>query len=89
MIHSKQQAVQNSGPWDPWQASDLKKKNLPGTSRGCRVQNSGPWDPWPPVVENSRLFARRAHSAQTPPQTPKRENPRPITFAVQNWRRSL
>ena len=28
MIHSKQHGVQNSGPMDPWQASDLKKKTL-------------------------------------------------------------
>ena len=24
-----------------------------------KQQNSGPWDPWLPVMENSRLFARR------------------------------
>ena len=29
------------------------------------VWSSGPWDPWLPVVEDSRLFARRAHSAVT------------------------
>ena len=28
------------------------------------VQNLGPGDPWLPVVENSRLFAQRAHSAR-------------------------
>ena len=27
------------------------------------MQNSGPWDLWLPVVENSQLFAQRAHSA--------------------------
>ena len=58
MINSKQHGVQNSEPWDPWQASD-EKKNPWRTSRGCRVQNSGPWDPWLPVVENSRLFEQR------------------------------
>ena len=31
------------------------------------MQNSGPWDPWLPVVENSRLFAQRAHSARCAP----------------------
>ena len=29
------------------------------------MQNSGPWDPWLTVVENSRLFAQRGHSAGT------------------------
>ena len=58
MINSKQHGVQNSGPWDPWQASD-KKKSLVYQQGGCRVQNSGPWDPWLPVMENSRLFAQR------------------------------
>ena len=29
------------------------------------MQNSGPWDPWLPVVEYSRLFAQRVHSACT------------------------
>ena len=29
-----------------------------------RVQNSGPCNPWLPVVENSRLFAQRGHSAR-------------------------
>ena len=28
MINSKQDGVQNSGPWDPWQASDEKKRYL-------------------------------------------------------------
>ena len=28
MINSKGHGVQNSGPWDPWQASDEKKKFL-------------------------------------------------------------
>ena len=28
MINSKHHGVQNSGPWDPWQASDYKKKTL-------------------------------------------------------------
>ena len=32
-------------------------------SKQHRVQNSGPWDGWLPVVENSRLFAQRWHSA--------------------------
>ena len=59
--------VQNSGPWDPWQASDLKKKSLVYQQGGCRVQNSGPWDPWLPVVENSGLFTQRAHSARCAP----------------------
>ena len=27
------------------------------------MQNSGLWDPWLPVVESSRLFAQRVHSA--------------------------
>ena len=31
------------------------------------TQNSGPWDPWLPVVENSRLFAQRVHSARCAP----------------------
>ena len=31
------------------------------------VQNSGPWDPWLLAVENSRLFARRGHSARFAP----------------------
>ena len=31
------------------------------------MQNSGPWDPWLPVVENSRLFAQRSHSARCAP----------------------
>ena len=31
------------------------------------VQNPGPWDPWLPVVENSRLFAQRGHSARRAP----------------------
>ena len=31
------------------------------------VQNSGPWDPWLSGVENSRLFAQRAHSARCAP----------------------
>ena len=31
------------------------------------VQNSGPWDPWLHVVENSRLFAQRGHSARCAP----------------------
>ena len=31
------------------------------------VQNSGPWDPWLRGVENSRLFAQRAHSAWCAP----------------------
>ena len=44
-----------------------EKKNPWCTSRGCRVQNSGPWDPWLPVVENSRLFAQRVHSARCAP----------------------
>ena len=30
--------------------------------------NSGPWDPWLPVVENSRLFAQRRHSARCAPR---------------------
>ena len=29
------------------------------------MQNSGPWDPWLLVVENSRCFAQRGHSAGT------------------------
>ena len=29
------------------------------------MQNSGPWDPWLLVVENSRLCAKRGHSAGT------------------------
>ena len=40
----KQHGVQNSGPWGPWQASDLKKKNPWCTSRagvGCRIQDLG------------------------------------------------
>ena len=32
------------------------------------MQNSGPWDPWLLVVENSRLFAQRAHSARCAPK---------------------
>eukprot|EP00670_Eutreptiella_braarudii_P027608 CAMPEP_0174380630 /NCGR_PEP_ID=MMETSP0811_2-20130205/123496_1 /TAXON_ID=73025 ORGANISM="Eutreptiella gymnastica-like, Strain CCMP1594" /NCGR_SAMPLE_ID=MMETSP0811_2 /ASSEMBLY_ACC=CAM_ASM_000667 /LENGTH=187 /DNA_ID=CAMNT_0015533551 /DNA_START=722 /DNA_END=1285 /DNA_ORIENTATION=- len=35
--------------------------------QGLWVQNSGPWDPWLPVLENSRLFAQLAHSAQCAP----------------------
>ena len=31
-------------------------------SKPHRVQNAGPWGPWLPGVENSRLFAQRAHS---------------------------
>ena len=31
------------------------------------VQNSGPWDPWLPLVENSRLFVQRTHSALCAP----------------------
>ena len=31
------------------------------------LQSSGPWDPWLPVLENSRLFAQLAHSAQCAP----------------------
>ena len=38
------------------------------TSRGCRVQMSRPWDPWLSVMENSRLFAQRGHSARCAPQ---------------------
>ena len=68
MINSKQPGVQNSGPWDPWQASKLKK-NPRCTTRGCRVQNSGPWDPWLLVVENNRLFAQRGHSARCAPKS--------------------
>ena len=41
-----------------------KKKSLV-YQQGLRVQNSGPWDPWLPMVENSRLFAQRGHSAGT------------------------
>ena len=33
------------------------------------MQNSGPWDPWLLVVENSRLFAQRGHSARCAPQS--------------------
>ena len=70
MINSKQHGVHNSGPWEPWQAS----KSLVYQQGGGRVQNSGPWDPWLPVVENSQLFAQRAHSAGTmhgaPPTSP-------------------
>ena len=73
MINLKQHGVPNSGPWDPWQASDLKKKSLVYQQGGGRVQNSGPWDPWLPVVENSRLFAQRAHSAQYAPLTGKKK----------------
>ena len=31
------------------------------------MQNSGPWDLWLPVVENSRLYAQRGHSARCAP----------------------
>ena len=44
MTNSNQHGVQNSGPWDLWQASDLKKKNPWCTSRGgvgCRIQDLG------------------------------------------------
>ena len=67
MINSKQHGVQNSGPWDSWQALDYKKKSLVYQQGGCRVQNSGPCDPWLPVVENSRLFAQCAHNARCAP----------------------
>ena len=66
--------VQNSGPWDPWQASDYPWC----TSRGCRVQSSGPWDPWLPVVKNSRLFAQRAvrpHNPQSACPSPVQPSP--------------
>ena len=62
MINSKQHGVQNSGPWDPWQASHYQQG-------GCRVQHSEPWDPWIPVVENSRLFTQRRHSERCAPIT--------------------
>ena len=45
----------------------LKKKSLVYQQGGGRVQNSGPWDPWLPVVENSRRFAQRGHSARCAP----------------------
>ena len=68
MIHSKQHAVQNSGPWDPWQASH--QKNSPWcTSRGCRVQNSGPMA----TGGGQKPTFRRAHSAPPPPPPPPTE----------------
>ena len=34
--------VQNSGPWDPWQASDEKKNpGVPAGAVGCRIQGLG------------------------------------------------
>ena len=54
------------------------------------MQNSGPWDPWLPVVENSRLFAQRGHSARCTPKvvvmgrvgTVIRETPRMTSVRV-------
>ena len=59
--------VQTSGPWDPWEASDQRKKFLVYQHGGGRVQNAGPWDPWLPGVENSRLFAQCAQGTVHPP----------------------
>ena len=42
MINSKQHGVHNSGPWDPWQASDKKKNpGAPAGGVGCRIQEPG------------------------------------------------
>ena len=67
--------VQNSGPWDPWQASDIvasiRTKNAWCTSRGCRVQNSGPPGPVATGGEKQPTFrtarAQHAHSARCAP----------------------
>ena len=67
MIHSKQHRgcrIQDPGTRGKHQTKII---NPWCTSRGCRVQNSGPCDLWLPVVENSRLFAQRAHSARCAP----------------------
>ena len=66
MIHSKQHRgcrIQDPGTRNKHQTK--KKNSLVYQQGGGRVQNSGPWDPWLPVVENSRLFAQRAHSMGT------------------------
>ena len=44
------------------------EKKIPGVPAGalwCRIQDPGYWVPWLPVVEDSRLFAQRAHSTGT------------------------
>ena len=43
MINSEQHAVQNSGPWDLWQALDQKHKipGVPAGAVGCRIQDLG------------------------------------------------
>ena len=69
MIHSKQH--RGCGIQDLGTRGRIRLKRNPWcTSRGCRVQNSGPWDPWLLVVENSRPFAQRGHSARCAPSLP-------------------
>ena len=67
MIHSKKHGgcrIQDPGTRGKHQT---KTKNPWCTRRGCRVQTSRPWDSWLPVVKNSRLFAKHAHSARCAP----------------------
>ena len=49
---------------------------------GCRVQNSGPWDP---VVENSRLFVQRGHSARCAPTGGRPASQAHTTTARKQW----
>ena len=70
MIHSKQRRgcrIRAPGTCGNHQT---KNKSLVYQKGGCKVQNSGPWDPWLPVVENSRRFALRGHSARCAPINP-------------------
>ena len=46
-------------------ASIRPSKKISGALAGAVGRNSGPWDPWLAVVENSRFFAQRGHSAGT------------------------
>ena len=62
MIHSKQHRgyrIQDPGTRGRHQARK-EIPDVPAGAVGYRIQ-----DPWLPAVENSRLFAQRAHSAGT------------------------